>query len=114
MLRLALDADFSIRDFRDASELLSAMEEENFSAIIADIMVPGLDGYGFVGVLRTDPRFRDLCVIAVTALAMENDRQKGLAAGFTEYLVKPIDPREIAEVVWRCLRERAPRDTPAA
>ena len=114
MLLLALEAEFSIRDFRDASELLSAMEGEKFSAIIADIMVPGLDGFAFVRTLREDPRFQDLCVIAVTALAMENDRQKGLAAGFTDYLVKPIDPQEIAEVVWRCLRERAPRDTPAA
>src|SRR5262249_13776222 len=112
MLRLALDNDFSIRDFQDASELLSVMEEENFSAIVADIMLPGLDGYGFVRTLRRDSRFRDLCVIAVTALAMANDREKGIAAGFTDYLVKPIDPREIAEVVWRCLQAKAPGTRP--
>ena len=114
MLRIALDADFSIRDFANASDLLSALEREKFSAIIADVMLPGLDGFTFIRTLRADPRFQDLCVIAVTALARKSDRDKGMAAGFTDYIVKPIVPEEIAEVVWRCLNAGSPGGLPAA
>jgi CheY-like chemotaxis protein len=114
MLRVALDKDFSIRDFENASDLLAALEEENFSAIIADIMLPGLDGFAFIKTLRADPRFMDQCVIAVTALAMPHDREKGIAAGFTEYLVKPIVPDEISDVIKRCLDAQTSGDSPAA
>src|SRR5262245_53923043 len=80
MLRIGLEAEFSISDYANATDLLSAMEREKFSAIIADVMLPGLDGFTFIKTLRADSRFRDLCVIAVTALAMKSDRDKGLAA----------------------------------
>ena len=104
LLRISLDSEFSCRDFENASILLAALPTGNFSAVIADIMLPGLDGYEFIKTVRSDPRFRNLCVIAVTALAYEADRQKAIAAGFNEYLVKPITPFEIAGVVWRCLK----------
>jgi len=103
MLRIALDQEYSIRDFGNTADLLAAMETEKFAAIIADIMVPGLDGFALIKAVRSDPRFADLCVIAVTALAMASDREKGMSAGFTEYLVKPIIPKQIAEVLERCL-----------
>ena len=104
LLRISLDSQFSCRDFADASQLLAELGEGNFSAVIADIMLPGVDGYEFIKTVRANPRFRNLCVIAVTALAFEADRQKAIAAGFNEYLVKPITPLEIAGVVWRCLK----------
>jgi len=103
LLRIALDNQFSCKDFADASHLLAELPEGNFSAVIADIMLPGLDGYEFIERVRSNPRFRNLCVIAVTALAFEGDRRKAIVAGFSEYLVKPVSPHEIAEVVWRCL-----------
>ena len=103
LLRISLDSQFSCRDFEDASHLLAELPAGNFSAVIADIMLPGLDGYEFNKTVRSNPRFRNLCVIAVTALAFESDRQKAIAAGFDEYLVKPVSPLEIAGVVWRCL-----------
>src|SRR5215471_15121310 len=103
LLRISLDSQFSCWDFADASQLLAELGEGNFSAVIADIMLPGLDGYEFIKKVRSNPRFRNLCVIAVTALAYEADRQKAIAAGFDEYLVKPVSPSEIAGVVWRCL-----------
>src|SRR5215813_6298911 len=104
LLRISLASQFSCRDFANASQLLAELGEENFSAVIADIMLPGLDGYEFIKTVRSNPRLRNLCVIAVTALAFEADRQKAIAAGFNEYLVKPISPSDIAGVVWRCLK----------
>ena len=104
LLRISLGSQFSCRDFENASQLLAEMDRENCSAVIADIMLPGLDGFEFIRTVRSKPRYQKLCVIAVTALAFEADRQKALAAGFNEYLVKPVSPMEIAGVVWRCLK----------
>ena len=103
MLRVGLETDFSITLYGDAAELLAALEPGKFSAIVADIMLPGLDGFGFIEAIRRDFRLANLCVIGVTALAMPTDREKGIAAGFTDYLVKPITPNDIKSVLWRCL-----------
>jgi|ERR1051326_1102068 DNA-binding response OmpR family regulator len=103
MLRVGLESDFSISPYKDAAELLSELDEGKFSAIIADVMLPGLDGFGFIRAIRSDQRYAQLCVIAVTALAHAADREKGMASGFTDYLVKPISPDEIKAVLWNCL-----------
>jgi CheY-like chemotaxis protein len=104
LLRISLDSDFLCQDFADAAHLLAVLDREHFSAVIADIMLPGLDGYEFIRTVRSKPRFQKLCVIAVTALAFEADRRKAIEAGFNEYLVKPVSPLDIAGVVWRCLK----------
>jgi CheY-like chemotaxis protein len=113
-LTITLGDEFSVLAFRDAVELLSVLNGEKFSAIVADIMLPGLDGYGFVRAVRTNERLKHLCVIAVTALAMPGDREKALSAGFTDYLVKPVPSTEIAAIVWRCLEQSKLDDSSAA
>jgi CheY-like chemotaxis protein len=115
LLRVSLQDDFTVSDFREAVELLRALETGTFAAIVADIMLPGLDGYNFVRTVRSDARLKDVPVIAVTALAMANDREKALTAGFTEYLAKPVEPQAIIETVRRCLDAGHPRgNSPAA
>jgi CheY-like chemotaxis protein len=47
-------------------------------------------------------------------LAMAGDREKAISVGFTDYLVKPIAPTEIAAAVWRCLKASVPDSSPAA
>jgi CheY-like chemotaxis protein len=113
-LTITLGDEFSVHEFGDAVELLAVLDREKFSAVVADIMLPGLDGYGFVRAVRTSDRLKDLCVIAVTALAMPGDREKALSAGFTDYLVKPVASTEIAAILWRCLEENKRSDSSAA
>jgi two-component system, cell cycle response regulator len=60
--------------------------------ILLDIQLPDIDGYEVLSVLRTDPGLADVPIVAVTAYAMLGDREKKLAAGFSGYLSKPIDP----------------------
>lgn len=114
LLKITLEDQFSVQEFCDARELLSVLNREKFSAVVADIMLPGLDGYSFVKAVRTNERLKDLCVVAVTALAMPGDREKALRAGFTDYVVKPVTPVEIATIVWRCLNRGNINDSPAA
>ena len=63
--------------------------------ILCDLLLPGMDGYAVVRHIRTGSQARiSIPIIAVTALAMEGDREKGLSAGFNGYISKPIDPEE--------------------
>ena len=59
--------------------------------ILLDINMPGMDGYQLLQVLKTDPLTRSIPVVALTANAMPRDIERGMAAGFSDYLTKPID-----------------------
>ncbi|MDZ7924602.1 MAG: PAS domain-containing protein [Marinagarivorans sp.] len=59
--------------------------------ILLDINLPGMNGYEALEILKSDPLTRDIPVIALSANAMTYDRDKGLEAGFYEYLTKPLD-----------------------
>ncbi|WP_342117900.1 ATP-binding protein [Pseudoduganella sp. OTU4001] len=67
--------------------------------ILMDINLPGLNGIDAVKLLHTDPRTAHIPVIALTANAMPRDVEKGLAAGFFRYLIKPINIDEFTEAI---------------
>lgn len=67
--------------------------------ILMDIQLPGMDGVAALGQLKTDSLMAKIPVIALTAFAMKEDRQRFLSAGFAGYLVKPINVREFPGVV---------------
>jgi CheY-like chemotaxis protein len=70
--------------------------------ILMDIQLPGMDGVTALGQLKADPGTAQIPVVALTAFAMPDDRQRFHAAGFDGYLVKPINIRELLEVVRAC------------
>lgn len=71
--------------------------------VLMDIQLPGIDGIAALGQLRGDPATRAIPVIAVTASAMTQDRQKIMAAGFDGYQSKPIRVREFLDAVRQAL-----------
>lgn len=74
----------------DGQEGLDLMQQERPDLVLLDIDMPGLDGLTVVKKIRDDTSLADLPVVAVTAFAMEGDREKGMSAGFTAYLTKPV------------------------
>ena len=66
--------------------------------------MPCRNGYEVLGELRQDPRYAALPIIALTASAMQGDREKALAAGFTGYLAKPVALAHLREEIQRLLQ----------
>jgi signal transduction histidine kinase/CheY-like chemotaxis protein/HAMP domain-containing protein len=90
-------------DGRQGIEALIAAPETD--VILMDIMMPGMDGYAAMTVIRQMPQFAALPIIAVTARAMLSDRHKSLAAGASDYVTKPVDTEELLDCIERWLAE---------
>lgn len=85
---------------REGIEKLQSNPKTNL--VLMDIMMPEMDGYEAMREIRKDPRFAKLPIIALTAKAMKDDRDKCIAAGANEYLTKPFDTGKLLSLlrVW--------------
>ena len=72
--------------------LLNGPKPPPFDLVLMDLQMPELDGYQATAKLRSDSRFASLPIIAMTAHATMEERQRCLAAGMNEHIPKPIDP----------------------
>ncbi|MBN8939515.1 MAG: response regulator, partial [Rhizobiales bacterium] len=80
----------------NGTEAVSVIESQRDVAIVLmDIMMPGMDGYETIQVIRANPAFRRLPIIALTAKAMKGDREKCLEAGASDYLAKPVNTEQL-------------------
>jgi CheY-like chemotaxis protein len=78
---------------REAIALLETTPD--VAIVLMDIMMPGMDGYETMQVIRRDSSHRRLPIVALTAKAMKGDREKCLEAGASEYLAKPVNTEQL-------------------
>jgi signal transduction histidine kinase len=110
LVRALLPASqYTIVEAEDGLAGIAAALREQPALILLDINLPGIDGYEVGVALRSFPALRTTPIIAVTAYAMEGDRERTLVAGCDGYITKPLDadafPRQVAEFL-RGKRER--------
>jgi len=87
----------------DGKEVLSKLAaNKDIAIVLMDIMMPGMDGYEATRAIRTQPQYRDLPIIALTAKAMKGDKTKCIKAGANDYLAKPVDTEKLISLmrVW--------------
>jgi signal transduction histidine kinase/DNA-binding response OmpR family regulator len=94
-LRRLLRSHCEVRTVADGEAALAEVRRQRPDLILADVMMPRLDGFGLVREIRADPALRDIPVILLSARAGEGNRIEGFDAGATDYLVKPFSSREL-------------------
>ncbi|WP_330202668.1 PAS domain S-box protein [Cyanobacterium sp. Dongsha4] len=87
----------------DGQEAISALSGEKPDLIVMDIQMPKLDGIRAIEYLKQNSDYRNIPIIALTALVSENDREKCLKAGADEYMSKPVRLRDLANHIQRLL-----------
>ncbi len=87
----------------DGRQALQQIADSQPDVVLLDLEMPALDGYQVLRELRQDPRFAHTPVVAVTAWAMQGNRERGLEAGFDGYFTKPVNIAELRRYVQQLL-----------
>ena len=104
LLRTVLEQQgYSVEEAEDGEQALQRILANPPDLVLMDLQMPARNGYEVVQELRKDPRLVSVPVVAVTASAMQGDREKVLAAGFTSYLTKPLSLVQLRQEVSRLL-----------
>ena len=107
LLQALLGDAYTLVEFESGADALAAFARSRPDLVLLDISLPGMDGTEILQLIRADAGLRALPVIALTAHAMAGDREKFLAAGFDDYLTKPIvDEMKLFAAIDRLLTKR--------
>ena len=90
---------YSVVEACNGEEALRVIDESRPDILLLDLDMPVLDGFATVRRIRENPSLASLPVVAVTAYAMQGDRDKCLRAGMNAYVSKPIQPEEVFEAI---------------
>lgn len=111
LMRELLDTlGYAVVEAVDGEEVLQKVATAQPDLLLLDIQMPKLDGYAVLKRLRQDSRYDGLRVVALTAYAMRGDAAKGLAAGFDDYITKPINLADLRTKLGTLLAERSKAD----
>ncbi|HSL30627.1 MAG TPA: response regulator [Anaerolineales bacterium] len=97
------NAGYRVLTARDGATGIDLARQHPPSLILMDIQMPNMDGLEATRRLRSDPRFRTTPIIALTALAMPGDRERCLAAGATDYMMKPVSLKNLSQMIEKYL-----------
>lgn len=104
LLRTILEQQgYGVIEAKDGEEAVRQLSLSTPDLVLLDLQIPIRSGFDVLKVIRSDDRLAKLPVVALTASAMQGDREKALAAGFTGYMAKPVSPAQLREAVTRLL-----------
>jgi PAS domain S-box-containing protein len=110
----ALGHDVDVAD--DGLGALEALGRASYDAMLLDVQMPRLDGYATTRAVRADERLAELPVIAMTATAIDGERERCLASGMDDFLTKPMDPGSLSRTLnkWLGQGDHDSTETPRA
>ena len=107
LLSAILGELFDLVEYENGLDALAGIAKTPPELVLLDISLPGMDGTEILARIRQDPTLRSLPVVALTAHAMAGDREKFLAAGFDDYVTKPIvDESLLINAIQRLIQKR--------
>ena len=92
---------YDVLEAHDGVQAIALARSERPDLILMDISIPEIDGWEATRILRRDPATSAIPIIALTAHALPDDREKAVQMGFTAYLAKPIEPWTVVAEVQR-------------
>jgi CheY-like chemotaxis protein len=102
MLAILLQyAGYEVVMVYSGAQALEAVRAEQFDVLVSDIGMPGMNGYELAEAVRALPEYQATPMIAVTGFTMYEDRERALRCGFNAFLTKPINPRDLLNLVER-------------
>ena len=107
------DAKLFIELAENGEVAIQKVRDNDYDIVLMDVQMPVMDGIEATKVIRSDPRFGSLPIIAMTADAMARDRELCLKAGMNDYIAKPIDPNQLFEVLLRWITRAVDSVKPA-
>ena len=108
IVRIVLESSgFRVVEARTGSEALAMARSLRPVVVVLDIVMPELTGWDVARALRAEAAGQQHVIIAVTALSDRSDRERSIASGFNDVLVKPMHPRALIKVVQHHLARRA-------
>jgi two-component system cell cycle response regulator DivK len=113
LVKFALEPAYAVEEATDGRDALSRIQQTLPDLILLDIQMPEMDGYETLRQIREHPDSASVPVVAVTAFAMLEDKQKAFKAGFNGYFAKPINiaalRSQIAALLQNTERKQASR-----
>jgi two-component system sensor histidine kinase/response regulator len=91
----------------NGQEAVLMVAQASYDAVLMDCQMPVMDGFEATGLIRKDPRFAALPILAMTANAMSGDRERCIAAGMNEHISKPISPDTLAVKLAQAMKHKA-------
>lgn len=102
MLRIALvDAGYEVVQAEDGVHGMEVLEEVTPDAIITDINMPRMDGFGFIESVRTHDSHRVLPILVLTTESDDQKKERARRAGATGWIVKPFNPAKLVDAIRR-------------
>lgn len=92
-------ADFDIDTVADGAEALDRVRRSSFSAVVLDIMLPGMNGFDVLAAIRSDRALAELPVIVLSAKGQANDRRNAELNGASAFITKPFSNAEVVDRV---------------
>ncbi len=99
-------AGYSVRIAADGEEAIEAVKEALPDLILLDVNMPKMNGYEVCELVRTNPQWKHIPIVMLTAKGRDIEREKGLAVGADEYITKPFSTQEVVEKVRVILEAR--------
>ena len=94
---------YRVTSAEDGQQALEHLAKDDFDAIVLDINMPRLDGFGFLKKVKTDDVYAAIPVIMLTTEGQEEDKKTAISLGAREYITKPFKPTELIALVAKVL-----------